>query len=238
MVLDGRTVSYGRRSEPHVRRDTRSMRGREWAPGIRDVWRARHTSPPPRCCRAHTSFLVATHLRRRLRRVQGGFAAPGELAAHPPGCSARRVVRRLLVAHEESRAGIAPTTSVSGVLRANHAGVVKSSCRRGPERRRSLGEDRAFTYVPPGGVVHRSFARCGDSLDFQAKRSIEVPDARAAIRAHGAVLDDSGWRRVGDEYERMFGGVTVRAGFELLGESNYRLLFGASLGFFSRCHSF
>jgi hypothetical protein len=51
-------------------------------------------------------------------------------------------------------------------------------------------------------------------------------------------LDDSGWRRVGDEYERMFGGVTVRAGFELLGESNYRLLFGASLGFFSRCHSF
>jgi hypothetical protein len=23
------------------------MRGREWAPGIRDVWRARHTSPPP-----------------------------------------------------------------------------------------------------------------------------------------------------------------------------------------------
>ena len=102
----------------------------------------------------------------------------------------------------------------------------------------SLRKDRAFTYVPPSGKVLRSFAQCGDSLDFYAKRSIEVPNARASIRAHGAVIEESGWRRVGDEYERNLGGVTVRAGFELLGKHDYRLFFGAALGLLSRCHSF
>jgi hypothetical protein len=102
----------------------------------------------------------------------------------------------------------------------------------------SLRNDRAFTYVPPGGVVHRSFAHCGDSLDFAARRSIEVPRARASIRSHGAVMQSAGWRRVGDGYERKIGGVTVRAGFQLLDDTHYRLLFGASLGFLSRCRSF
>src|SRR5436309_11048957 len=37
-------------------------------------------------------FRVATHLREAPSARQGGFAAPGEFASHPAGCSAHRVV--------------------------------------------------------------------------------------------------------------------------------------------------